>query len=100
MKIGKKNAKTAALRAFIDTVNAKTKSKYFEKIFQLFQTLATQDNFESTGVGLTVAKKIVEMYGGRIWLESIPTEGTTFFFTLLKQETEIKNAEYQTNNVS
>ncbi len=74
--------------------------KYFERIFQIFQTLAPKDSFESTGVGLTVAKKIVEMYGGRIWLESVPTEGTTFYFTISKQETEIKNAQYQTHNVS
>ncbi len=74
--------------------------KYFAKIFQLFQTLAAKDNYESTGVGLTVAKKIVELYGGKIWLESEVGKGTTFFFTLLKQETEIKNAQYQTNNVS
>jgi PAS domain S-box-containing protein len=59
--------------------------KHFEKIFQMFQTLAPRDEFESTGVGLTVTKKIVELYKGKIWLESKVSEGTTFFFTLPKQ---------------
>jgi PAS domain S-box-containing protein len=57
-------------------------SRHYEKIFQLFQTLAPRDRIESTGVGLALVKKIVEMYGGRIWIESRMGEGTTFFFTL------------------
>jgi len=56
--------------------------KHFDRVFQIFQTLKPKDTFESTGVGLTLVKKIVEMYNGKIWLESKFTEGTTFFFTL------------------
>ena len=59
--------------------------EYFQRIFQLFQTLQPRDEFESTGIGLTIVKKIVENFGGKIWLESEPGAGTTFYFTLPKQ---------------
>jgi len=74
--------------------------KYYEKIFQMFQTLLSRDEFESTGVGLTVVKKIVEMYGGKIWVESKVGEGSTFYFTLSKQEVRAKNEKLQANIVS
>lgn len=59
--------------------------RHFERIFQLFQTLAPRDRIESTGVGLALVKRIVEMLGGRVWLTSTPGEGSTFYFTMPKK---------------
>jgi signal transduction histidine kinase len=55
-----------------------------ERVFQLFQTLKPRDKADSTGVGLAVVKKAVELYGGRVWIESTVGEGSTFYFTLPK----------------
>jgi len=71
--------------------------KYFEKIFQMFQTLTPRDEFESTGIGLTVVKKIIEMYGGRILVESEVGNGTTFFFTLPKGNLVVKDEKLEAN---
>jgi len=71
--------------------------KHFERIFKMFQSLAVTEDFRGTGVGLTVAKKIVELHGGSIWVESKVGEGSTFFFTLPRQETGIENAKLEAN---
>lgn len=60
--------------------------KYFDKIFGIFQTLQPRDQVESTGIGLTIVKKIVETYGGKVWVESRLGEGSTFYFTLPASE--------------
>ena len=71
--------------------------KHFERIFKIFQTLSPRDEFESTGVGLTVVKKIVELYEGEIWIESEVGRGCTFFFTLPKQRVGIVDEKLEAN---
>ena len=74
--------------------------KYFEKIFQIFQTLARRDDKESTGIGLSIVKKIIEGNGGKVWVESKVGEGSTFYFIVLKNVGAETNEELEAHLVS
>jgi chemotaxis family two-component system sensor kinase Cph1 len=63
--------------------------QFFDRIFIIFQRLHKKDEYGGTGIGLSVCRKIAQRHGGKIWIESEPDKGTTFYLTL---KTSIKNA--------
>lgn len=82
LEIGVKPMPDGANAFFIADNGVGFSIKYAGRLFEPFQRLHTQAEFEGTGIGLALVRKIVSRHGGTIWAESEPGKGATFFFTL------------------
>ena len=60
-------------------------SAYYERVFQIFQRLHGRNDYPGTGIGLATCKKLIDIYGGKIWLDSTPGVGSTFYLTIPKK---------------
>ena len=72
-------------------------AQYLEQVFGIFERLNRREDYEGTGAGLTICRKIVEAHGGKIWVESEVGQGSTFSFTIPKEIQQTGQAKEKQN---